>query len=221
MSIEDIKTPEYRKKQKYGNLSTSKQFLKESEDLLNDSKKSMAMLEEMREEEIRITFNCPGFRGGGFSADPLYDKGEFLNRYYQPYIDYRGRNVVKFEVLNRKRLAVHTMVITWTNKPYRDIETANSLKIYTFKKGKGQDGLNFYIKENVYKSKKVYAGSILYNDKKLSDSVKYAMRELYIYGLTVRSIASIMKYLTKYKGEHNLEYIINVNNKWEVKKWLV
>lgn len=208
MGKENIKTPEDRQKQKYENLSTLEKITKQTDDLVKQSLRSRAILDEMSEDIIRRSFNCPGFKGGGFSADPLRNNGEYLESYYRPYTDYKGRTIVKLQVLNRKRLAVHTIVITWTKKPYRDIETANSLKVYTFKKGKGQDGLNFYIKENIYK--KVYAGSILYNDKKLSDSVKYAIRELYIYGLTVPSIASIIKYLTRYKGDHNIEYTINI-----------
>ncbi len=197
MSIEDVKMPEDKQKQKYGHVSR-KQLLRD-----------INFLEEMNNEEIRQTFNCPGFKGTCYSAEPMMDKGEYLENYYKPYKNYTGQIIVRFQVLNRKRLAVHSVPITWTNKPFYTIEQANELIIYTFKKGKGQDGVNFYIKQRPG-AKKIYAGSVLYNDKTLINSVKYAIRELYLYGLTVPSVASIIKQLTRYKGENNINVNVNI-----------
>jgi len=209
MSINDVKTPNDRKKQKYGRLSSYERVLKETELQQKQLKKSIAYLEEINNEDIRLTFNCPGFKGTCYSAEPMTDKGEYLENYYKPYRDYNGQILVRFQVLNRKRLAVHSVPITWINEPYYSIEDANKILIYTYKKGKGQNGVNFYIRERP-KAKRIYAGSVLYDDPKLINSVKYAIRELYIYGLTVQSIANIIKYLTRYKGENNINLIINV-----------
>ena len=204
MSIEDVKTPEDRQKQKYTHLSSFERILKKSKDDHKQVTKAIKYIEEMNNEDIRLTFNCPGFKGTGYSATPLYDKGEYLEKYYTPYKDYKGQIIVRFQVLNRKRLAVHSVPITWTNKPYYNIDQANKLIIYTFNKGKGQDGVNFYIRERPG-AKRIYAGSVLYNDETLINSVKYAIRELYLYGLTVPSVAGIVKQLTRYKGESNIQ----------------
>lgn len=212
MSIDDVKTPKDRKKQQYANLTgleRSTKLLKESRESHKEIIKAIAYLEDLKNEDIRLTFNCPGFKGTGYSAEPLYDKGEYLQKNYRPYTDYTGQIIVRFQVLNRKRLAVHTVPVTWTNGPYYSIERANDLLIYTFKKGKGQNGVNFYIRERP-KAKRIYAGSVLYDDQILINSVKYAIRELYLYGLTVPSIANIIKYLTRYKGESNINLTLNI-----------
>lgn len=210
MSIEDIKTPDYRKKHKYDNLNSVDRVIKESQDLLNESIRHTEYLDGLSQDIVRFTFNCPGFKGSGYSADPIRDKGEYIPHWYKPYFDYKGRLIVELQVLNRKRLARHTVNIKWTKEPLREIETANKLKIYNFKKGKGQNGYNFYIKEPIYKSKKVYAGSVLYDDKTLINSVKYAIRELYLYGVSVHGVAWIIKYLTRYKGENNININLNI-----------
>ena len=101
MGKENIKTPEYRKKQQYANLSDLERINKETDDLITQSLRSRAILDEMNEDFIRRSFNCPGFRGGGFSADPLRNKGEYLESYYRPYTDYKGRTIVRLQVLNR------------------------------------------------------------------------------------------------------------------------
>ena len=212
MSIDDVKTPKDRKKQQYANLTgleRSTKLLKESRESHKELIKAIAYLEDLKNEDIRLTFNCPGFKGTGYSAEPLYDKGEYLQNNYRPYTDYTGQIIIRLQVLNRKRLAVHTVPITWTKRPYYTIERANSILIYTFKKGKGQNGVNFYIRERP-KAKRFYAGSVLYDDQILINSVKYAIRELYLYGLTVPSIAFIIKYLTRYKGESNINLNLNI-----------
>ena len=210
MSIEDIKTLEYRKKHKYDNflsegLSEGDRLNREAGDLLNEAIRKREDLNYLSQRVVRSSFNCPGFKGTGYSAIsfPYSRDSEYLPHWYKPDFD-SGRVSVKLQVLNRKRSCEHTITINWTKEPLREIETANELKIYNFKKGKGQNGYNFYIKDPIRKSKKTYAGSILYNDKTLSNNVKYAIRELYLYGLTVSSVADIIKYLTRYKGEDNL-----------------
>ena len=80
MSIEDIKTPDYRKKHKYDNLNSVDRVIKESQDLLNESIRHRDYLDGLTQDIVRFTFNCPGFKGSGYSEKTFYTRfNELIN----------------------------------------------------------------------------------------------------------------------------------------------
>ena len=234
MSKDNIKPNYYKKLKNYEkeditNTKDYYNFYENSKYLIeNDITNFNLGFDKASKYQNRITsnamfnyFNCNGFIGGGYCGIPTIRHSNRLNQ-YEPINIRSGRPIIKLEVLNKYRLCVHTIYIENYKGLHRDLEDANELNVYTFRKGRKTRGYNIYIKENIghYKFRpRVYAGSILYNDKLLANNVIYAIRQLYYIGLTVNSIASIIKPLTKYKGLDNLGLTVNLTYPNKKKKF--
>lgn len=223
MGKENIKPNYYRKIKDYKkeNINSFEDFIEFRDNTLTmlDSidgvenynighKKAQEWENKFLSDGMNNYFNCPGFKGGGYCGNPTIRKTNKLSEYYPLFI-YGGRPEIKLEVLNKYRLCVHTIYVDNYKGFNRSVSQANSLKVLKFRKGRNQNGYNFYIREYP-RAKRVYAGSIIYTDDLLANNVIYAIRQLYYIGLSVNSIATIIKYLTRYKGLDNLGYTINL-----------
>lgn len=124
----------------------------------------------------------------------------YLPEDWKPYYD-GHRLAVTLDVLNGIRLVTHTFYMNHTKEPLRTIEEANRLEIKFYDRS-NNTGKQIYINGH-------YAGAILNDYYFILLNVVYAARELYIYGLSIKGICSLLKKGLKFKGFENIGFNIN------------